>query len=52
MTKEAQPWGTESGAIDELYSPQSLELNLDIEASGSGRFGAEKNKKWQVNLLL
>lgn len=50
--KEAQSWGTESGAIDDLYSPQSLELNLDTEASGSGRFGAEKTKKWQVHLLL
>lgn len=39
-----QAWGTESGEIDELYSPQSLELNLDTEASERGSFGAEKTK--------
>lgn len=42
---EAQSWGTESGEIDEMYSPQSLELNLDTEASERGSFGAEKTKK-------
>lgn len=39
--EEAPSWGTESGAIDELYSPQSLEINLDTEASGSGKFKEE-----------
>lgn len=28
-----------------MYSPQSLELNLDTEASERGSFGAEKTKK-------
>lgn len=43
--REAQSWGTESGEIDELYSPQCLELNLDTEASERGSSGAEKTKK-------
>lgn len=28
-----------------MYSPQSLQLNLDTEASERGSFGAEKTKK-------
>lgn len=30
-----------------MYSPQSLELNLDTEASERGSFGAEKTQKKQ-----
>lgn len=34
----------ESRAIDEVYSPQSLELNLVPGASGSGSFGENPKK--------